>query len=145
MSKGINIEHAVCACMLSRVQLFVTSWTVALQAPLLMGFCSKNNGVGCHFLLQGIFLTQGSNLCLLNRQAASLLLGHQGNSSRLWSCLIMTAGRSWNRRTPFKQSSNPLQTDLGWEGRFTMKDTYKYLEQRLCTGNVHRTKLRQGM
>ena len=26
---------------------------------------SKNTGVGCHFLLQGIFLTQGSNPCLL--------------------------------------------------------------------------------
>ena len=25
----------------------------------------KNTGVGCHFLLQGIFLTQGSNLCIL--------------------------------------------------------------------------------
>ena len=28
-------------------------------------FPHKNTGVGCHFLLQGIFLTQGSNLCLL--------------------------------------------------------------------------------
>ena len=35
--------------------------TVALQAPLSMGFSSKNTGVGCRFLLQGIFLTQGSN------------------------------------------------------------------------------------
>ena len=26
----------------------------------------KNTGVGCHFLLQGIFLTQGSNLHLLH-------------------------------------------------------------------------------
>ena len=26
---------------------------------------SKNTGVGCHSLLQGIFMTQGSNLCLL--------------------------------------------------------------------------------
>ena len=26
----------------------------------------KNTGVGCHFLLQGIFLTQGLELCLLN-------------------------------------------------------------------------------
>ena len=26
----------------------------------------KNTGVGCHFLLQGIFLTQGSNLGLLS-------------------------------------------------------------------------------
>ena len=29
----------------------------------------KNTGVGCHFLLQGIFLTHGSNLCLLHWQA----------------------------------------------------------------------------
>ena len=34
----------------------------------------KNTGVGCHALLQGIFLTQGSNLsflCLLHWQAAT--------------------------------------------------------------------------
>ena len=37
----------------------VTSWTVALQAPLSMEFSGKNTRVGCHFLLQGIFLTQG--------------------------------------------------------------------------------------
>ena len=30
----------------------MTSWTVACQAPLSMGFSSKNIGVGCHFLLQ---------------------------------------------------------------------------------------------
>ena len=29
-------------------------------------FPGKNSGVGCHFLLQGIFLTQGSNPCLLH-------------------------------------------------------------------------------
>ena len=29
----------------------------------------KNKGVGCHFLLQGIFLIQGSKLCLLHWQA----------------------------------------------------------------------------
>ena len=37
----------------------------------------KNIGVGCHFLLQGIFLTQGLNprlLCLLHWQAGSLPL-----------------------------------------------------------------------
>ena len=28
-------------------------------------FSGKNTGVGCHFLLQRIFPTQGSNLCLL--------------------------------------------------------------------------------
>ena len=51
---------------LSRVLLFVTSGTVARQAPLSMGFPGKNTGVGCHSLLQGTFLTQGSNLGLLH-------------------------------------------------------------------------------
>ena len=36
-------------------------------------------GLGCHFLLQGIFLTQGSNLCLLHWQAHSLPLSHLGS------------------------------------------------------------------
>ena len=37
-----------------------TPCTVAHQAPLSKGF-PKNTGAGCHFLLQGIFLTLGSN------------------------------------------------------------------------------------
>ena len=36
----------------------------------------KNTGVGCHFLLQGIFPTQGLNLCLLHWQVDSLPLSH---------------------------------------------------------------------
>ena len=36
----------------------------------------KNTGVGCHFLLQGIFLTQGSNPHLLRWQADSLPMSH---------------------------------------------------------------------
>ena len=42
-------------------------------------FPGKNTGVGCHFLLQGIFLTQGSNPCLLRWQAVSLPLNHLGS------------------------------------------------------------------
>ena len=37
---------------------FVNPWNVARQASLSMGF-PKNTGVGCRFLLQGIFTTQG--------------------------------------------------------------------------------------
>ena len=40
----------------------------------------KNTGVDCHFLLQGIFPTQESNLWLLHWQADSLLLSHLGSS-----------------------------------------------------------------
>ena len=68
-------------CVLSHVLLFVTPWTVAHQAPLSMGFPSKNTGVGCHFFLQGIFLTQGLNshlLYLLHWQVDSLPLNHLG-------------------------------------------------------------------
>ena len=36
----------------------------------------KNNGVGCHFLLQGIFLTQGSSPDLLLWQEDPLLSHH---------------------------------------------------------------------
>ena len=39
--------------------------TVIHQAPLPMEF-SRHAGVGCHFLLQGIFLTQGLNSHLLH-------------------------------------------------------------------------------
>ena len=62
------LDHIVCVCTqsLSHVWPFVTPWTVACQAPLGPGkFQGKNTGADCHFLPQGIFLTQGLNLCLL--------------------------------------------------------------------------------
>ena len=46
---------------LSRVRLFATPWTVAYQALPPWDFPGKNTGVGCHFLLQEIFPTQGLN------------------------------------------------------------------------------------
>ena len=47
-------------------------------------FPGKHTGVDCHFLLQGIFPTQGSNSCLLHLlhwQADSLPLSYQGSFS----------------------------------------------------------------
>ena len=71
-----------CAQSLSRVQLFVTPWTIAHQAPLSMGFFSgKNIGVCCRFLLQGIFPTQGSKPHLQDWQANSLPLALPGKPS----------------------------------------------------------------
>ena len=47
--------------------LCVTLQTItARQVPLPWDSPSKNTGVGYHFLLQGTFPTQGSNLCLLH-------------------------------------------------------------------------------
>ena len=77
------------ACMLSCVWLFGTTWTVAHQAFLSVEFsrqeyCSRY--FYCHFLLQGTFLTQGLNwclLCLLHWQADSFPLCHLGSSLNL--------------------------------------------------------------
>ena len=44
-------------------------------------FPSKTTGVGCHFLLQRILPTQGSNLGLLHCRQTLYCLSHQGNSS----------------------------------------------------------------
>ena len=54
-------------------------------------FPSKNTGVGCHFLLQKISPTQGSNwglLCLPRWQVDSLPLSHLGSPHSLEGLLI---------------------------------------------------------
>ena len=43
----------------------------------------KNTGVGCDFLLQGSFPTQGLYWGLLHYQAGSLPLSHQGSPKQL--------------------------------------------------------------
>ena len=52
-------EVAVVMVVLSHVRLFATP--AAHQAPPSMGFPRQEYWSGCHFLLQGIFPTQGSN------------------------------------------------------------------------------------
>ena len=68
---------------------FATLWTVAHQDPLSVHGDSpaKNTGVGCHALLQGNFLTQGSNPHLLNCRWI-FVLSHQGNPGMWMYTLI---------------------------------------------------------
>ena len=67
----------MCACSVASV-VFDSLQPYGLEPTRLLcpwDSSSKNIGVGCHALLQGIFLTQGSNLCfllLLHCQADSL-------------------------------------------------------------------------
>ena len=63
---------------LSRVQLFVTPWTGAYPAPPSKEF-SRQEYWSCHFLLQGIFLTQGSNPTLLHCRQTLYHLSHLGS------------------------------------------------------------------
>ena len=79
--QGNSVGRWVNPTVLSHVQLFSTPWTVGHQVPLSIGFPGKTTGVSCHFLLEGIFLTQGFNLslsCLQHLQAGSLLLAQPG-------------------------------------------------------------------
>ena len=48
-------------------------------------FPGKSTGVGCYFLLQGIFLTQGSNPCLLHCRQMLYHLSHQGTHHNILS------------------------------------------------------------
>ena len=58
--------NCVCVQLLNHVRLVLIPWTVARQAPLPLEFPRKNTGMGSHFLLQEIFLTERSNLHLLH-------------------------------------------------------------------------------
>ena len=92
--KSRHVVNTKPACLLAlvliRARLLATPWTVARQAPLSMGFSRKNTAVGCHFLLQGNFPTQGSNLCLLHWQADSSPLSQQERRYILAADLLYT-------------------------------------------------------
>ena len=64
---------------------FAAPQTVACQVPLYMGFPRENTGMGCHFLLQGIFPNQGSNSGLLHFRQILYCLSHQGSSHLITS------------------------------------------------------------
>ena len=75
----------VCACVLSHlshVQLFVTLWIIAHQAPQFIGCSRQEYWSGLSFLLSEIFLTWGANpqlLCLLHCRQILNPLSHQGS------------------------------------------------------------------
>ena len=61
----------------SRVRLFCDQMDCSFLCP--WDFPSKNTGVGCHFLLQEIFPTQGLNPGLLHCKQMLYHLSHQGS------------------------------------------------------------------
>ena len=65
---------------LSCIWLFAIPWIAACQVPLCpWDSPSKNTGVGCHFRLQGVVLTQGLNQGLLHCRQTSYCLSHGGS------------------------------------------------------------------
>ena len=70
----------VCCCLVAK-SCPTLLWPRRLYARLrhLWHFPGGNTGLCCHFLLQGIFLTQGLNSCLLYWQTDSLQWSHLGS------------------------------------------------------------------
>ena len=98
-TKGDGHIRNVHVCMLSRSVLSDSLWPHGLQPASLFylwNLPGKNTGVGYHFLLQGIFPTQGLNLCLLHWRVDSLPLSHLGSPRKCPS--LCNRGR--DGRTP---------------------------------------------
>ena len=82
-----NSKHYVHACChLSHIQLFENLWTVTTRLLCSWDSPSKNTGMGCHALFQGIVSTQGLNPHLLHAlhwQVGSLPLAPPGKHKSL--------------------------------------------------------------
>ena len=61
--------YCVCVCVCMHAQSCLTLCDPMAWLLCLWNLPGKNTGVDCHFLLQGIFPTQGLNPCVLHWQA----------------------------------------------------------------------------
>ena len=74
-----EIPKHTCGCVLShfsRVQLYVTPWTVACQAPLAMGFSRQEYWSGLPFPFSGDILDPGIQPVPAAWQTSSLTLSY---------------------------------------------------------------------
>ena len=94
----------------------------------------KNTGVGCHFLLQGIFWTQGSKLCLLKfLQGNKAVLSHftqisvseipfSTHVARNWAFSIISFPvLIWNEWLPYCDTRVILQREFSKRRRIKTK------------------------
>ena len=78
--EGESVSHLVMSDFLQPHGLWPTRLLCPWDSP------GRNTWVGCHAILQGIFLTKGSNLyllCLLHWQADALPLHHHSSEGQL--------------------------------------------------------------
>ena len=88
MKKSMEAPCAVYVCVLSSfscVQLFVTLWTIARQAPLSMGFSRQENWSGFPCPPPGDLPDPGIEPVTLG---SSALAGEFFNASATWETLI---------------------------------------------------------
>jgi len=73
----------------THIYIYMKVTQSCLTLPLSMNSPSKNTVVGCHFLLQGIFPTQRSNLGLLHCRQIFYCLSHQESSYIIYKCTLI--------------------------------------------------------
>ena len=109
------------------------------RSPTLWDFPGKNTGMGCHFLLQVISLTQGSNPGLPHCRQTLYRLSHQGRPERvtvLGNCMrvLSTWGfwylwGSWNQ--PPRETEGQLYLkdccwiNCRWDSSERLEESYK--------------------
>ena len=98
ITKFIHENHPqLCGCLVTKSCLILCDPTdCSLPGSSIHGdFSGKDTAVDCHFFLQGIFRTQGSNTSPLHGQVYSLLLSHQGSHPQFRALQKQRAGRAW--------------------------------------------------
>ena len=88
--------------MLSSVQLLPPHEPQPARLLQTWRFPGKNTGVGCHFLLQGIFLTQESNPGLLHCRQIFYQLSYKGSPSDACSRVLICISMILSRGTSFQ-------------------------------------------
>ena len=128
------------------VASFVTPWTAAHQAPPPTEFPRQECWRGCHFLLQSIFPTQGSNprlLCFLPWQADSLPLSQGLLGFLPWQADSLPLSHRWS---PWK--------DWGVTERFyksvrvVVTQMYTYINKlylKLTHFSIHKVYFKKGI
>ena len=109
----------------SHVLLFAIHWLLPTRLLRPWNFPGKSTGVGCHFLLQGIFLTQVSNPCLPYCRQMLYCLSHQGSPQKaehrrtdafeLW-CWRRLLRVTWTARRPNQYIAKEMNPDYSVEG-----------------------------
>ena len=121
----------------SRVQPFATPWTIYSTRFLCpWGSPGKNTAVGCHFLFQGIFPTQGLNPRLLCLLYCRQILYHWATREAL-NCFQQKEKLSLREAEirPRTHDSNQLSQNLNLD--FMLQNPLDYImEVQACGGHL---------
>ena len=141
----------VCVCVHARtlscsvVSNSATPWTVALQAPLSMGFPRQEYWSGLPFLLQGIFLTQGLNLGPLHCRQILYHMSHKEymcvcvcvcvsllNLLQYWICFMLWffwPQNMWDLSSPTRDRTHTL---VHWEAESSNYILNEWIKGLIC-------------